>query len=77
MVPQKLLSLVLSGDQVDHTDIWAPLLKLILPIRDYSFRDHNHEVAFDFFELPKEGQKRDRLDGFTQTLNIIHKNSKG
>ena len=57
MILEKLLAMVFGCDEVEDTNLWTPLFKLFLPVRNYSFWYNYHIVAFNFLEFPKECQK--------------------
>ena len=68
MVLEYVLAFRLGRDQVQTTDLRAPLPELLLPVGDHCFGNDNHEITLDFFEFTEESQEANRLNRFAQTL---------
>ena len=69
VVLQELFSLGFRRDEVEHTDLGAPLLELVLPVWDDCLGHDHHEVALHLLELTEECQEADRLDRLSQSLS--------
>ena len=54
MVLENVLAFRLGRDQVQTTDLRAPLPELLLPVGDHCFGNDNHEITLDFFEFTEE-----------------------
>lgn len=51
VVLQLLLTLFLSRDQVEDSDLRAPQFEFLLPVWNHSLGHDNQKVAFDLLEL--------------------------